>query len=236
MATFAIPRRRLETGDGRRLGREAIAVLGAAVLLACLVGLQALAFLSPHASGLTTVGFWVSELVLALFGLLAAVGLLLAPLLIVQGLLARRRGEDGRLISLGLLLLVPWLLWTVAEHAGREIRYRAAVVVVGDWQPVAEAVVAYEQEHETHPAILYPVKSSGYLADWPDSSLAIAPQVRYRDDPEPRMGEWPRWELYVSLPGLTHSDELFYWPGKEYPREVRGRSLHRIGDWLLVQG
>jgi len=43
------------------------------------------------------------------------------------------------------------------------------------------------------------------------------------------------WELYVSCGCFVGFDQIFYWPGGDYPTShTRGGYIERIGDWAYV--
>lgn len=166
-----------------------------------------------------------AALLAALFVLLSAV----VAVLVLIGLLLGRvppRELAKVVIGAGLVLAPAMFGWPLERIGFAHVAWNAA--------PLVDAIDRYTRDHGAPPDHLEALVPR-YLSAVPWTGLVAFRSFEY-DVCEPRRcaGDTP-WELRVLVSrGMINWDVLVYWPTHEYPEQMHGGVVQRMGDWAYV--
>jgi hypothetical protein len=100
-------------------------------------------------------------------------------------------------------------------------------------QPLVDAISRFEHERGRPPSRLEDLVPA-FLAEVPGTGLSAYPRFEL-DRPGGEARTAAAWELQVRCSkSFFDFDVFFYWPTQNYPREIYGGWVERIGTWAYV--
>ncbi len=153
----------------------------------------------------------------------------------IVGLASRKQeGELVRRASQALACLAFAALWIVAFWWADSVRHRAFVRASQAGNRIVQALDRYRIDHGEYPETLAQLRP-GYLEDIPYTGMIAYPEFKYRrdyHDLQPKPGEY---ELRIDCSsGWINWDRFIYWPSEEYPDQIQGNGVERMGTWAYV--
>jgi hypothetical protein len=101
-------------------------------------------------------------------------------------------------------------------------------------QPLVDAITRFEKERGSPPARLEDLVPA-YLPVVPGTGLPDFPRFDFGRAQKPRDGLEQEWELTIRCTwGFVSFDTFFYWPSQDYPQQIYGGWVERIGTWAYV--
>lgn len=101
-------------------------------------------------------------------------------------------------------------------------------------QPLVDAITRFAQERRKPPAKLEDLVPA-FLSEVPGTGVSAYPRFEFDQVGGEGQPHGSDWELRVSCPkGVLNWDVFFYWPSQDYPQQIYGGSVQRIGTWAYV--
>ena len=187
--------------------------------------------------------FWIYLFPNGIFFLVMLPALLIglaAPLFVIVSLFRARVWHEKLTPVVGyvaLFWLVNWSGFALAFSGSRMQRtwpHRRAGLqkAANRAQPLINAIEQFEADKGRLPRTL-PELVPQYLPRVPQTGMAAYPDYSYRND-GPRDGFFQTYQLRVETGMLMKWDTFNYWPEGDYPPQMYGGRVERIGAWAYV--
>ena len=129
------------------------------------------------------------------------------------------------------------LLYLPVQHA----RKWAVTATAARAEPVINALERYHESHGRYPDALSDLVP-GQLAEVPSTGMMGDSTWRYAVKPEGKDFIWrdsnggrsPAYDLHARCTLPMRWDSLHYWPTTDYPQDMRGGPVERMGKWAYV--
>lgn len=102
-------------------------------------------------------------------------------------------------------------------------------------RPLIVAIEKFRLENKRVPRDLQELVPN-YLAEIPQTGMSAYPNFRYATRQEKgARAKFQTYEIQVRTPvGFLNADSFNYWPEGNYPAQMYGGTVERIGDWAYV--
>lgn len=122
-------------------------------------------------------------------------------------------------------------LWLAAFDLGQWYRHERFLQTGRQGEPIIAALAAYKQKTGTYPE-RFQTLVPDYIREIPPTGLFGYPDFRYRPIRSNNSAARNDYELYINCPeGVLDLDRFIYWPSEDYPNQLRGNPLERMGRW-----
>lgn len=119
-------------------------------------------------------------------------------------------------------------------HVGNSIRMAAFRELGARCMPLVHAIESYERERGSLPESLEDLVPA-YLDAIPDTGMGAYPAFDYLVMEDAAMWLDNAWvlRLHTTIGGINF-DQFMYFPNQQYPAQIGGNRLERLGEWAYL--
>ena len=180
---------------------------------------------------------WSSHLSLLVFFTLMFLSVVLA--LGVEALNKKRKTESIKCFLAVFFLIVSFVGFFYSFGYVNLFRYKTFLEMIQRSKPLINAIEKYNVDYGTYPDELEDLVPY-YIPKVTSTGIPLYPQYAYKPPDEYSTSRYKSsykresYKLWFSCPGFLNNDRIFYWPSKNYPQQIYGGWVERVGDWAYV--
>lgn len=169
-------------------------------------------------------------------GIIGIGSVAIAPVFLISAIISllKKKTDWLKLFLSAIAWIFCLVLFLNLSGAVRKLRHKAFVELAMRSEKVITAINKYRTENGEYPEKMQSIIPL-YLPDQPYTGLPLYPDYEYEVSTGEELNPIKSYELRVKCPsGGINWDVFFYWPERNYPDDIYGGYVERIGDWAYV--